>query len=676
MIAIHWRGTATKVASLTILLIAVIATAMTTTSASVPRGSMVMRADDGCAPLELIEVPGTTEGTANPSTPTGLLAPVANDLQHRFGSKLRTFTVPYPAVAFTNGLAYADSKRQGVDLTRRELDRLSGQCPATKVALIGYSQGADVAGDVACEVGSGDGATAASNLVAVGLVSDPHHGTAGATDIGPVNAKQGIMGPRTQCPAGFGSLKGRVASICINGDLYCGVDRKRDPLLAGIAAVVGNVSTGANTPDSSSSSSPAPESPDSQQLAKSLTSDFSQADLGGLPGDLSQLVNAAHSGDGATVARLSGKISDTLAPLADIVTTATGNPGIANALKAGPAGSPQAVSSAVLNTIQHVDLGKAASAASQLANTALAASGTGARVPTTDGGTSTTPQSPSMSDSATALSQQIAPLANTPAAQLSTAAQVFSTIKPTVWVDQITNIASGTLSMAANLPQILQTLGRIGPILLNPGTDIWAKIHQLHDVADQLNLLFEPVVKMAAAVDLHTAASLIGMIPDPQGIAPIISTVVGLLANVDVIGVANEIGNIQTTSWKVLESCQTGCNLALATPLIGSGLHLVTLALGALGGGDKTPPDQLGKQQPDTASDSPLSEAASKLTAAGNNSGQALSKLMQQGLDAASFYAGGSHQSYGGYVVDRSGRTTIQYLTDWISQQFTKALGV
>ncbi|MBF6333538.1 cutinase family protein [Nocardia transvalensis] len=665
------RRAATLVALATTLAVLAVAGASASARTGPTGGPLRMQAD-GCTALEFITVPGTTEGTANSAIPTGLLAPVATELQHRFGDKLTLWTNPYPAVAFTAGQTYADSKNQGVDLLRQELDRLANQCPETKVGIVGYSQGADVAGDVGCEIGSGAGAIPAANIVGLGLVADPHRGTPGATTVGPNNDKQGIMGPRTQCP-GFGALNGRVASICVDGDLYCGVDKTRDPLLAGIANVIGtitggDVGTDTNRPDNGAGGGDTA----SQELAKSLISDFSHADLQSLPGDMSQLVDAARSGDAATVARLSAKLADTLKPLADTVTDTTGNPAIASSLKSADAGSPQAITGAVLDTVQHLDLGKAISTASQLANQALAATGGGARAPTTPA-PSTTGEgpTPSMADSANALDQQLAPLASTPTDQLATAAKILSTVKPAVWVDQITNIATGTLSMATNIPKILETLGHIGPILLDANPDIWAKIHRLRDVAGDLNNLFQPVVKMAAAVDLHTASRLIGMIPDPNGIAPIISVVVGLLANVDVIGLANEVGRIQNTAWDVLESCKTGCDLGKATGLIGTGLNLVKIALDALGGGTKTPPDQLGTQTP--AAGGSLSEAIAKL--GGSDSGEALGKLMQQGLDAASFYMGGAHQSYGQAVVDRSGRTTLAWLTDWFTQQFNKGLG-
>ncbi|WP_459963790.1 cutinase family protein [Nocardia sp. IFM 10818] len=656
----HWTVPVTVLTGL-----AVLALTTTTASARSGHGWPVRAQGDGCTALELILVPGTGEGTANASTPTGLLKPVADGLQQTFGTQLRTYTVPYKAVAFTDGTAYADSKNEGVDLTRRELDRLAGQCPDTKVALIGYSQGADVAGDVACEIGSGAGAIAATAVVGVGLVSDPRRGTTGETRIGPGNDNEGIMGPRTDCGAGFGALTGRVASICIDGDLYCGVDAERDSVLVGIADILGNVTTGDTSTAADSGGQNG--SHDEQALVQSLVSDFSQADLGGLPGDITALGEAARTNDSDSVARLSAKIADTLTPLADIVTSATDDPAIEKALDAAAAGSPEAVTGTVLDAAKSIDLDKAIDTASRLATTAL-----GGRTSGTGTTTSADSSTASLTDSATALSQQVTPLTDTGGDHLATAAKILSTVKPQVWVDQITNVASGSLSLAANLPQILEALGKLGPILLDGNLDIWAKVAQLREVAGTLNTLFEPVVKMAAKVDLKTAASLIAMIPDPQGIAPIVSTVVDLLANVDLIAVANEVGRIQNVAWDVLQSCETGCNLLLATPLISSGLTLATLAVDALsGGGEKTDPDQLGQTSDGTA----LSDSLTQL-ANGTDGNDGLGKLLQQGLDAASFYGSGVHQDYAQHVVDRSGRTTLTWLTDWLTAQFNKALGV
>lgn len=182
---------------------------------------------------------------------------------------------------------------------------------------------------------------------------------------------------------------------------------------------------------------------------------------------------------------------------------------------------------------------------------------------------------------------------------------------------------------------------------------------------------------MAAGVDLHTVSKLIGLIPDPSGVAPIVSLVVNMLGNIDIIRVANRVGDIQDTAWKFLHSCETGCNLMIAGDLIPIALDFANIALGALTGASKTPSDQLG--EPDAVTTQLNGSDASVDAAAGQLAGltdpeqtESLSALVGEGLQAASFFASGTHTSYTDMVVDSSGRTIIDYLVDWFTGQFQK----
>ncbi|WP_063268202.1 hypothetical protein [Rhodococcoides fascians] len=57
-----------------------------------------------------------------------------------------------------------------------------------------------------------------------------------------------------------------------------------------------------------------------------------------------------------------------------------------------------------------------------------------------------------------------------------------------------------------------------------------------------------------APPDLSSIARLISLIPDPSGTAAATSMVAGLLANVDVIRLARDVGQLQEVAWQVVET--------------------------------------------------------------------------------------------------------------------------
>lgn len=96
---------------------------------------------------------------------------------------------------------------------------MAARCSATRFALVGYSQGADAAGDLAAEIGSGHGVVPPERVAAVGLLSDPRRGPTDAL-IGPPVPGAGAGGARI---GGFGFLSQNVRTFCAAGDLYCSV---------------------------------------------------------------------------------------------------------------------------------------------------------------------------------------------------------------------------------------------------------------------------------------------------------------------------------------------------------------------------------------------------------------------------------------------------------------------
>lgn len=186
-----------------------------------PVGAPAAHADPGCPTLNVVAVPGTweTSSTPDPARGNGMLAQVTTGLP----AGTRVDYVRYPATAFPwEGEVYAASRNRAVDNARHLIASTAARCPGTDFALVGYSQGADAAGDLAAEIGSGLGVVPPHRLVAVGLLSDPRRAE---TDplVGPPVPGHGAGGPRV---GGFGLVTPNVRTLCAVGDLYCSTPRE------------------------------------------------------------------------------------------------------------------------------------------------------------------------------------------------------------------------------------------------------------------------------------------------------------------------------------------------------------------------------------------------------------------------------------------------------------------
>ncbi|MDZ7931173.1 MAG: hypothetical protein U5N21_14465, partial [Rhodococcus sp. (in: high G+C Gram-positive bacteria)] len=280
------------------------------------------------------------------------------------------------------------------------------------------------------------------------------------------------------------------------------------------------------------------------------------------------------------------------------------------------------------------------------------------------GGTGTTA---GLAGPASTLSGQVAPLQSVSPDALTSATQVLSLLKPKTVVNQVVNVATGFTS--------LDYQGIIDNLIALPQKVAALDVAGSHKIAGDLNNQFAPIVKMAAGVDLHTLAALVAMIPDPSGSAQIASLVLSLLGNVDVIRLANDVGAIQEVAWKILE---TG-NLAAAAELLPIGLDLASVAVGVLTGSSKTSPDQLGAQTQVTGQSAAIGQQAStgdfaglagSLVSLASSPGAAdAAELVGAGIDAATFFASGAHQSYGDFTVDSTGRSALQWLIDFFTQK-------
>ncbi|ORM36210.1 hypothetical protein BFL43_07715 [Williamsia sp. 1135] len=220
-----------------------------------------------CAVIHVIADQGTNESgdKQDPKADAGMLSKVVVPVAAKFGndpSKIDRTYVPYPADFGWRGKSYAESVTTGVTNTEKVIGDEAKRCPGTKFAVLGYSQGGQVADTVLRKIGNGQGPID-SDRVALGMLFSspdrpdgaglfpgaddqaapaPVPGTQGASVTQVQAADQqageggGIAPPIEGVASGFGDLTGRVASACIPGDLACDV-----PADAPVAKLVANV---------------------------------------------------------------------------------------------------------------------------------------------------------------------------------------------------------------------------------------------------------------------------------------------------------------------------------------------------------------------------------------------------------------------------------------------------
>ncbi|MDV6284581.1 cutinase family protein [Rhodococcus jostii] len=626
-----------------------------------------------CASTFNLFIPGTweTNENADPNRPVGMLAPVAAAIEAQNGARAQVYSLPYMARAFDNGHTYADSKLDAVSKATAVLRNYADKCRGAKITITGYSQGADAAGDLASAIGNDQGPVDADQVLGVALIADPGAGTKGAAPVGPTTSGEGIAGPRSQ---GMGKLSGRVASICDPKDLYCSIRKGANPFLGSLGSILsktpGNTSTGAGGGNAA--------------VATALTSDFTGADLPGLGSNVDALgkqlrgTDTGGSIDVNQIADTATSLSKTLSPLVDLLQSGAANTAATARLAAAPGGTPENAAAQVLTTASQANLAGALDSVATIANTAAKLANSGATTLP-----ATAPEISQLAGTAATLGDQIAPVAATPADALSSASSVLSVLKPKVVVDQALNVVTGVTAL--DIPKILHNL------IVLPQKIAAGDVRAARDTARELNVQFEPLVKMVAGVDLKWISQILAIIPDPSGYTQIAALVTSILGNVDVIKLANIAGQAQEIAWAAADKLFPPPGVqpdpvgaaAQTAALLPLGLDLASVAANMLTGtAGKTDPALLGKQT-NTVGNAITTQAqtldlaglaGSVSTMAQSQGAEDLAAVVGEGLNAASFFASGAHQSYQNLVVDNAGRNAIQWVSDWLNLQITRAV--
>lgn len=229
--------------------------------------------DASCPDVQVVNVPGTWESApqddpANPTQfPNALLHKVTAELAGQFpSSRAQTYTVPYTA-QFNNPLggvkqmSYNESRAEGTRATVQAMTDMTNKCPLTSYVLMGFSQGAVIAGDIASDIGNGRGPVDDDLVLGVTLIADGRRQPGVGNDIGPNPPGQGaevtlqevpmlsglgltMTGAR---PGGFGALNDKTNEICAPGDLICGAPEEAFSL-ANLPNTLNTLAGGAGQP--------------------------------------------------------------------------------------------------------------------------------------------------------------------------------------------------------------------------------------------------------------------------------------------------------------------------------------------------------------------------------------------------------------------------------------------
>ncbi len=203
--------------------------------------------DASCPDVALIAIPGTwesspTDDPRNPGQfPIALLLNVTRPLAEQFApARLDVYTVPYTA-QFSNPLtgdkqiSYNDSRAEGTAAAVRAITEMNDRCPLSSFVLVGFSQGAVIAGDIVSDIGNGRGPIDEDLVLGATLIADGRRQPGIGQDVGPSPPGHGaeitlrevptlsalgltMTGER---PGGFGALSNRTYQICAAGDLIC-----------------------------------------------------------------------------------------------------------------------------------------------------------------------------------------------------------------------------------------------------------------------------------------------------------------------------------------------------------------------------------------------------------------------------------------------------------------------
>ena len=135
---------------------------------------------------------------------------------------VRADAVAYPAsLSIAEGdIVYVTSVMTGADLMRKQVEKVAAECPTSKIILIGFSQGAQVVGNVLSKYSPWPLSAAVKDRIsAVVLEGDPTYMQGMPYNKSVNSPKSGIFPIRQKDALTW--LGTRIASYCLSGDMFC-----------------------------------------------------------------------------------------------------------------------------------------------------------------------------------------------------------------------------------------------------------------------------------------------------------------------------------------------------------------------------------------------------------------------------------------------------------------------
>lgn len=575
-----------------------------------------------CTPIKLIVVPGTWETTsaADPNTPVGMLRGVTEPLERRFGNRISSYWVGYNATAFDQGKTYNDSKQTGIDAARKAMTDISRDCPGTRFVGLGFSQGADVNGDVAAQIGAGKGPVPAASYLAGGGVADPGRGTKGEVNLGdPLPGTRGLAGPR---PGGFGELSGRVANVCLKGDLYCALPEENE-LTATLGTVLSRVGI-ANLQGSAE-----------RELSTDLgTVNGRPADLTAVPNGVKTLTGQARGKDTTGAARTAGDLARLVGPL-QALTRAVANPVVVNTLLNSPPGSQNQIAGQVLQALSKTDLVGLANELDAVQAAAKAG------------------DTAALARAALAAAAKAAPLTGLPADQVAKVTKVIQGLQPVALLAQASNVIGGISRIDY---RGIQRAARAVPVYAQRG-DTRGVYRSLVAIEDRLM----PLAETANRVDLTPLAALLAMWP-PGSPERAVGEALAILDRADWVRITRDLRAIQNMLDDFDPKRPPTIDPADPVKSLNAffGVDLLSLVPQIT---------DLTEHGLDVAGVPLPKGTLDRLLKTRLNPGN----LVKEGLDAAVFYGTRRHVMYGTEPVDGSGRPALEVLESWLAERIEAA---
>lgn len=149
---------------------------------------------------------------------------LARLVDDRTGASVRLEAVPYDASGTATSAAYFQHVEAGVRLARRQAAAVLDRCPRTRLAVVGFSQGANVVHDLVDDLDDG----IARRTVLAAMIADPQRDPDDAIrhwSYGdPPLTGTGLLGPGRPVAA---EVRAAAISLCTAGDEVCNTEPGR-----------------------------------------------------------------------------------------------------------------------------------------------------------------------------------------------------------------------------------------------------------------------------------------------------------------------------------------------------------------------------------------------------------------------------------------------------------------